>query len=344
MKQHIARSQSCSHEQRKELVATRSLAHGSIQEPPHQDSNQPHFPRRSARVKKRDRDTTDFQANHADPEALQADPGAVEVLLPEANDQDPSASEPDSEPEGTASVGSTSVGSISSNGELLSDSDEEGTEADAKGELLMPNRNMLDAFQGYCRKQTTPYVPLTKAEKTSIRLLATLKRKKTPMNAYRELLEWHLRETKQLEDHETLKDTREYVHRNTLLKRLIKRYDLEAMIPKLKQITLPCSKAKVAIPYRDAQDCIVSLLTDPRVEDKHYLFYNKNPVAPPPERTVFLEDMNTGEAMLESHKHFVKQPNQAILGIKFYIDGANTGQFSDLPMTALKMGLGINAQ
>ena len=103
LKQHIAKSQSCSHEQRKELVATRSLAHGSIQEPPHQDSNQPHFPRRSARVKKRDRDTTDLQANHADPEALQADPGAVEVLLPQANDQDPSALEPDSEPEVTAS-------------------------------------------------------------------------------------------------------------------------------------------------------------------------------------------------------------------------------------------------
>ena len=48
--------------------------------------------------------------------------------------------------------------------------------------------------------------------------------------------------------------------------------------------------------------------------------------------------------MLESHKHFVKKPNQATLGIKFCIDGANAGQFSDLPVTALKLGLGIHTQ
>ena len=48
--------------------------------------------------------------------------------------------------------------------------------------------------------------------------------------------------------------------------------------------------------------------------------------------------------VLESHKHFVKKPNQATLGIKFCIDGANTGQFSDLPVTALKLGLGIHTQ
>ena len=141
---------------------------------------------------------------------------------------------------------------------------------------------------------------------------------------------WHLKETKHLQQHETLEDANECVHGNPPLKQLIKRCNLEAMTPKMKRLTLSFSKGKVNIPCRDARDCVVSLLTDPRAKDKHHPFCGENPVTPPPEEMVCLEDMNAGEAMLESHKCFVKKPNQATLGIKFYIDGANTGQFSDL--------------
>ena len=43
---------------------------------------------------------------------------------------------------------------------------------------------------------------------------------------------------------------------------------LEPMVPKLKKLTLPHSGAVVTIPYRDAKDCTVSLLADPRAQDK----------------------------------------------------------------------------
>ena len=207
-----------------------------------------------------------------------------------------------------------------------------------------PNTEMLAQFREYCDTHSHYFLPLSKADRTSIRLLVTLRKKKAPLNAYPELLEWHLKETKHLMQHETLKDTHEYFHRQTIMNRLLKRYNLEPMIPKLKKLLLPHSKAVVTIPYRDAADCLVSLLTDPRVKDEHLLFWNKDPLSPPPEKIVHLRDLNTGEAVLESYKKYVTKPNQSLLGIKFYIDGAVTGQFSDLPITALKMALGIHSQ
>jgi hypothetical protein len=97
----------------------------------------------------------------------------------------------------------------------------------------------------------------------------------------------------------------------------------------------------VTIPYREAHDCIVSLLTDPRVDQSKLLFFNKDPLAPPPSKVIFIEDINTGEAYLKSYEKWISKPKQVLFPIIFYIDATVTGQFSDLPVTALKMTLGI---
>jgi hypothetical protein len=209
----------------------------------------------------------------------------------------------------------------------------------AGGQVI--NDQMRKDFQAYCASHRVKFLPLKKEEVTSIKLLDTMKRKKSPLNAYPELLEWHLKETKHLLPHETLKDTTKYFHRSTLMNRLTERYNVEAMLPKTKRLTLPYSKAVVTIPYRSACDCIVSLLTDPRAKDAKYLFFNQDPLSPPPEKLVYLQDLNTGDAYLRSHESLITKENQVLLPIIFYIDGAVTGQFSDLPVTALKMSLGI---
>ena len=259
----------------------------------------------------------------------------------EPNETDDSGTE--SKCSGTESGGETStIGPIAQDN-YYEDTDEEDSDQELGGKLR-PNTQMLQEFREYCNSYPDAFMSFTRAQKTSIRLLATLKMKKAPLNAFAEVLEWHLKETNQLAAHETLKDSHQFTHRKPLMKHLFKRYNLEPMVPKLKKLTLPHSGAVVTIPYRDAKDCIVSLLTDPRVKDKHYLFRNQNPVAPPPDQVVYLADLDTGEAYLQSYKKYITEPNQAILMIKFYIDGANTGQFSDLPVTALKMALGIHSQ
>ena len=85
-----------------------------------------------------------------------------------------------------------------------------------------------------------------------------------------------------------------------------------------------------------------SLLTDPRISDEDYSFFDDNPFQPPPTGLNHVQDLNTGLAYTETYKKLIKNPEkQILLPVIFHIDGANTGQFVDLPLTAVKMSLGI---
>lgn len=205
-----------------------------------------------------------------------------------------------------------------------------------------PIREPLDEFRAFCEGHDDKFLDLTREEEASIRLMDILKRKKAPLNAFAEVLEWHLKESNEIKQHETLKDTEKYHHRNTLLKKLIPRYNLQGLMPKLKKLKLPSSKVVAQIPYRSAKDCIVSLLTDPRFQDEDYLFWGDDPLGKPPEVVTHLKDLNTGDAFLKSHEKMITKPNQVLVAVPMYIDGATTGQFSDLPITSLKISLGIH--
>ena len=91
-------------------------------------------------------------------------------------------------------------------------------------------------------------------------------------------MEWHLKEQGTLQENETLGDSHGYEHRKALLAELSTRYNLDALNPVNKRVRLPSSKAVVTVPCRDAKDCIISLLTDPRIEDQDYLFFNGDPL------------------------------------------------------------------
>ena len=337
----MQRTQSCRKAQLTEVVAARSVSRLMDQDAHGVDDSPSHPVRWSARLRARHVDNVNPGGNALIPQAPPPDPPP---LPPDREAEPPNAltelEEQDAAPNDSDGSGTDSGSEASTIDPMLPDDDEEDEEPGVR----QPTTQMLDEFREYCDTYPRAYLHFSRAQRTSIRLLATLKKKKAPLNTFADLLEWHLKETKQLAAHESLKDSYKFCHRKPLMKQLLKRYNLEPMIPKLKQLTLPYSGAVVTIPYRDAKDCIVSLLTDPRVKDEHYLFWNQNPVAPPPENVVYLADLNTGEAFLQSYKKYITKPNQAILMIKFYIDGANTGQFSDLPVTALKMALGIHSQ
>ena len=234
-------------------------------------------------------------------------------------------------------------------GSTSEDTKESGNEADpgldddddGNGSMV-PNTEMIMQFREYCRTHNANFLPLNKQRATSIKLLDVLKRKKCPLNAYKEAMEWHLKEHLDwFEDNYTLAHTRDYVTRGTLIKELEKRYNMDAMHPKSKTISLPFSGAKVTIPYRDASDCLVSLLMDPRLDDENYIFYNQDPLSPPPQKVPYLADLHTGDAYLKSYEKMITKKNQVLLPCPMYIDGAVTGQFSNLPITTLKIGLGI---
>ena len=85
----------------------------------------------------------------------------------------------------------------------------------------------------------------------------------------------------------------------------------------------------------------MSLLTDPRAKDEDFLFHHDDPWAPPPSKITHIGDLNTGDACLKTHEKVITRRGQILVLVPMYIDGATTGQFSDPPVTPLKISLGI---
>ena len=221
-----------------------------------------------------------------------------------------------------------------------SESTSSGTESASNG-MCFPNKSLLQHFRQYCREHHDHYLPLSKEDISSIKLLSVLKHK-APLKVHASIMEWHLKEKGVLREHEKLGDANKYHHWTTLMKWFMGRHNLSAMLPRVVKTKLPSSKAVVSVPIRDAGDCIVSLLTDPRFDDSDYLFFDDDPFAPPPENISHLADLNTGDAYIRTHEKLITKDHQVLLPIILYIDGATTGHFSDLPVTAVKLALGIH--
>ena len=72
------------------------------------------------------------------------------------------------------------------------------------------------------------------------------------------------------------------------------------------------------------------------------IFFGNDPLAPPPAQLNMIKDLNTGKAYLKTYQKLItKLGKQVLLPVIFYIDAATTGQFADLPVTAVKFSLGI---
>ena len=212
----------------------------------------------------------------------------------------------------------------------------------ADADEVQPSSAGRDDFVRFCELNEF-FAPLTRAEETGIKLMDVLRQKKAPINAYPSLMEWHLTEKGTIMEHQNLKDagSDHYIGRRTLLNRLAQRYNLEEKGPVEKKVRLPGSREVVKIPVFDAEDKVVELLTNPRLEAEDFDFFNDDPLAPPPDDLDCIGNLNTGSGYAATHKELIKEANQQLLGCPFYIDGAVTGQFSDLPVTAVKFSLTI---
>jgi len=210
--------------------------------------------------------------------------------------------------------------------------------------------NIRDRFRQFCDPDRF-VAPLPPVYHTGIKLMDILRRKKAPMNAYKDLFEWNLREKGVIMDHQDGKDAPvgDNISRDVLMKKLTSRYGLTHMMPYERTVRLPSSKEVVKIPCHDARDCIEQLLTDPRIKDDDYCFFDDDPLAAPQDLD-YVEDMITGKAFSDTYDALIDGDdpkegggggNKQLLGVIFYIDGAVTGQFANLPVTILKLSLTI---
>ena len=198
-------------------------------------------------------------------------------------------------------------------------------------------------FQVYIRHARRSFQNFTKSQRRAIRLLVRLRKTKASLDTYESIMEWHFREIGKINVRQSVAQCAGFISRAKMFKFLRKRYNLASeSYGNIAQLSLPHSKAKVNIVWNDAQTAIISLLTDPRIRDKDYLFWGDDPLAPPPAAPDFVKDLNTGTSYTQTYKDLITKPGkQVLLPVIFYIDGANTGQFSDLPITAVKISLGI---
>lgn len=196
-------------------------------------------------------------------------------------------------------------------------------------------------FKKYVRNAYQHFAPLEEKEKAAVELMRKLLKKKASLDTYEDVMEWHLNTCGKLRKGASLGKSEHFVSRKKLLQKLRKRYNMAHKYAVPRNIVLPHTKTKVSIWCKDARDIVQSLLTDPRFKDEDFLYFDNDPFAPPPDDLDYIGDLNTGAAYIETYKRLITKPNQILVGIPLYIDGAVTGQFDKLQITALKMTLGI---
>lgn len=275
---------------------------------------------------------------HADPDDEQVETSDNEAVgFPSPDDED-SDNEVDDPQLGVVNSEGSEADDAAS---YVEDSSEEVDDEDVAGEEMGPSTRTFDDFTQFCSDNNF-FAPLTDAEESGIRLMDTLRKKKAPMNAYAAVFDWHLREKGTITEGMTLKDagSAHYVGREALINRLAHRYNMDKKKPVEKVVRLPSSKEVVKIPVFDAEDCIAGLLTNPKLRDEDFDFFDDDPLAPPPELD-YIGNNNTGSAYQSTYQRMINGPNQQLVGVIFYIDGATTGHFADLPVTAVKMSLSI---
>ena len=207
-----------------------------------------------------------------------------------------------------------------------------------------PNTEIRQAFQEYCFNSMESNIPLTKEEKFQIKMLHGLWKDGAPLHAFDKQYELALKYAGKIEEHERIHHfSGGRGSRKALLQWLYKRYNLQDMKVYTKTVTLPGSKSSVPIPLLDNSAVFTSLLSDPRVNAEDFMFFDNDPFAPPPPDLDYIGDLNTGLAYTETWKRLIGVPGtrKVLLPTVFYIDGANTGHIKNLPITAVKITLGI---
>ena len=164
-----------------------------------------------------------------------------------------------------------------------SDTEEEDPMETEEEDILLgdPHTGIRDQYKEYARAKAGNTVGFTDEEAACIRLMDVLRKKKAPLNAYKEVMEWHLKEKGDIKQHESVKDSETYISRKTMLKKLRDRYNYKNKFPRKKKVKLPVSKSILHLTVHDAAAVIQGLLTDPRLEDAEFLFHDEKPLPTP---------------------------------------------------------------
>jgi hypothetical protein len=206
---------------------------------------------------------------------------------------------------------------------------------------LPPDNTIKSKFEAYCLR-AQHFLPLQGRYVAAIELMFILCKTKASLDTYESMMRWHFETTGKLKKGQPLSSIPEYVSRKRLFGYLRKRYNMTEGWGIVKEITLSSTKQRVKIVTNDFISVAQHLLTDPRIKWEDYLWFDDDPLAGPPDNLDYIADINTGRAYTETYRRLIKNPDKQILmGVQFYMDAAVTGQFANLPVTAVRCAFTI---
>ena len=219
--------------------------------------------------------------------------------------------------------------------------DEEAQEDPSEEELDRLFHLVRSDFAEYCQKASN-FTPFSKRMKDAVQLMRTLRATKASLQTYDAVMEWHLKATGVMAEHASAGSCPEFITRKAVFKFLRRRYNMETGYNNITSIVLPSSANRAKIVWNNAHKVIGRLLTDPRIRPEDYLFWANDPFREPPKRLNYIADLNTGKCYTDTWKELITKPGvQVLLPTPLYIDGTATGQFANLPITPVKISLGI---
>ena len=201
-----------------------------------------------------------------------------------------------------------------------------------------PNKKVLDDFREYIERAKREYRRYSPEMTAGIELMHLMNTKGGSVTLYDEIFKWHM-------DHLKTSNT---VSAEILHKTLLERHNLGPTLPVEKETYLPHSGETVHIACHDAKAMEVDLLSDPRLCDDDYLFYNDDPYADPPEEWTKVGDVDSGLAHRVTWEKLIQPEPYTPCGRKkilcphiIYFDATPTGNFSNLSLEIVKFTIGL---
>lgn len=229
-----------------------------------------------------------------------------------------------------------------------------------------PEWALLDYFRKYCKYGKRKFTRFSQAEEFAIKVLHTLYKKGCALDTYEELMRPFLCQFGNIQEDQPLTDSPWYITRQTLMRRLSIRYNVypqakffeaevlqgaevsfDKRMPSYfveKDVTLPASGSEVKVYTLDFAEELMRLLSDPRLDDSDWDFFDNDPLAPPPQEHVILGNMPTGLGYRDTYHVRIRmkgmERKEVLLAIIIYLDETSTAQFADLGYFPVKFSLG----
>ena len=154
------------------------------------------------------------------------------------------------------------------------------------------DRTMRNNYNEYLVHAQRNFIDFAHTESIAIKLLWKLRQTTASLSTYEDAMDWHLRANGSLQPHESVGKSLEHISAQKMHRKLRTRYNIARdKYHVTTRITLPNSKAVADVLWNDAKAAFTSLLSDPRIVDSDYLFYDNNPFAPPPAHLGAMKDV-----------------------------------------------------